>query len=158
MQPFFTLAPTFRRARCSARAILVALIALAAPAYAQTEPMRPGMWEVVVSNETPGVDGKLSTTSRTCYGAADLKVIQSVLPRQSDFGAKCTMKDYKFADKTASWVLNCTTKSGGSLTGPSTITLNGTDYAGSAQLVSKEGAKTKKVNQTLVGKRVGDCK
>jgi hypothetical protein len=129
----------------------------AAPAPAEPFAMKPGMWETVVANETPGVDAKRATTSRACFTAADIASTQQALPRQADFGAKCSIKDYKLVNNVATWSLNCTTKTG-TLSGPGTITYKAAEFTGSAALVSKDGGKSTKVNQTLTGKRLSDCK
>jgi hypothetical protein len=130
---------------------------LPAPAPAEPFAMKPGLWEIVVANETPGIDAKRSTTSRACFQSADLASTQQALPRQTDFGAKCAIKDYKLAANIATWTLTCTTKAG-TIIGPGTITYKAAEFAGTANLVSKEGGKTAKVNQTLTGKRLSDCK
>lgn len=137
--------------------LLISGLGVAAQANAQAFPMKPGLWEITVLNETPGVDARRSNTSQTCYSAELLKSTQQALPRQYDFGSKCTIKDYKFAGDTASWSLSCTTKAG-TLSGPGTVTYKAAEFSGAAQLVAKEGGKSKKVNQTITAKRLSDCK
>ncbi len=138
---------------------LVISLSTASFVYAAADdlPMKPGLWETSVLNETPGVDSKKTTTSRACFQASDLANTQQALPRQYDFGSKCTIKDYKIAAGAASWALNCTTKTG-SLAGPGSITYKAAEFSGTAALVAKDGGKTTKVNQTFTGKRLGDCK
>jgi hypothetical protein len=128
-----------------------------AAASVEPLPMTPGLWETVVASETPGVDLKKTMTAQVCFVAENFRSTQQVLPRQADFGAKCTVKDYKYAKNTASWNLSCTTKLG-TLQGPGTINYTATGYSGTAALVSKEGGKSAKVNQTFTGKRLSDCK
>ncbi len=120
-------------------------------------PMKPGVWEIVVaSEETPSADKKKSTTmSRICLQDENLRSAQQALPRQV-FGAKCAVKDYKYAGDAATWTLACTTKNG-SLSGPGSVTYQENDYSGTAQLTKKEGGMTIKVSQTFTAKRVADC-
>lgn len=120
--------------------------------------MSPGLWQIVIANETPGVDMKRSMTSLVCFTSEDIRNTQQALPQQNDFGSKCTIKNYKLATNVATWELSCTTKAGGNLAGPGTITYKAAEYAGTAALISKEGGKTKKVNQTFTAKRQSDCK
>ena len=128
------------------------------PAAAQTPsvPMKPGLWEIVVKNETPGQDKKTATTSRVCFKANELRATEQLLPQQGQFGARCTVKDFKYTADTATWSASCTSKTG-ALSGPGTLTFKANEYTGSAQLTGKEGAKAVKVNQTFAAKRISDC-
>jgi len=157
-----SLAALFIVASASAAAFAQSKAAVPAPVPAPAPPapfaMSPGLWEIVVANETPGVDMKRSTTSLICFKKDDIRSTQQALPQQHDFGSKCTIKDYKLANDVATWGLSCNTKTGGNLSGPGTITYKAAEYAGTAALVSKEGGKTKKVNQTFTAKRLSDCK
>jgi hypothetical protein len=134
-------------------------IATAAPSgLAQTPsvPMKPGLWEIVVKNETPGDDKKTTNTSRICFRADALRATEQILPQQGQFGARCAVKEFKYASATATWIATCTSKTG-KLSGPGTLTFKADDYSGTAQLTGKEGAKISKVNQTFNAKRVSDC-
>ena len=129
-----------------------------APPAVFTFAMSPGLWEIVVANETPGVDAKRTTTSLVCFKKDDIRSTQQALPQQTELSAKCAIKDYKMVNNVATWGLSCATKTGGNLSGPGTITYKAAEYAGTAALVSSENGKGKKVNQTFSAKRLSDCK
>ncbi|MCA3018110.1 MAG: DUF3617 family protein [Rhodocyclaceae bacterium] len=134
-------------------------MAIAAPTVAaQTPsvPMKPGLWEIVVKNETPGEDKKTTTTSRICFNADALRATEQILPQQGQFGARCAVKEFKYATGTATWTATCTSKTG-TLSGPGTLSFKADDYSGTAQLSGKSGAKATKVNQTFAAKRLSAC-
>ncbi len=146
---------------------LVAALAaglLIVPAHAQTppvSPMKPGLWEINVTNQTVGKDAKRMTTSQICILAADIESGIRALPPQQDFGMKCATKDYKLTGDaakgiTAKWQLACTGKAG-TLNGPANITLKPESYEGQADLMSVAGGKTSKVAQSIAAKRVAGC-
>lgn len=135
---------------------LATLAALPAAAQAPSVPMKPGLWEIVVKSETPGVDKKTATTSRVCFKADALRATEQLLPQQGQFGARCTVKDFKYTADTATWSASCTSKTG-ALSGPGTLTFKANEYTGSAQLTGKEGTKAVKVNQAFAAKRISDC-
>lgn len=144
--------------------VVVTLAAGLGAAQAQTppvSPMKPGLWEINVTNQTVGKDAKRMTTSQICISAADIESGLRALPPQQDFGMKCVSKDVKLAGdaatgRTAKWQLACSGKAG-TLAGPGTITLKSESYEGQANLVSQAGGKSSKVTQTIAAKRLANC-
>lgn len=132
----------------------------AAPAPAKAvaaEPiMKPGLWEVSSMSETRGATAKRTTTSRICYSAEDVLVIDRVLPPQRDFSMKCTTRDVKYRAGEAEWRIACTGK-GVSANGAGKATFGGESYSATAKLDSKEAGKISKIEQTTIGKWVGSC-
>jgi len=128
----------------------------AAPVAAQTAPMKPGLWEIIVTNQVPGKDAKRVMTSRICYSAMDIASPSRSLPMQGEFGMKCTVKDYKVAGADAKWQVSCTGKAG-SAYGPSSAKFAVEKYEGQATLSSQSGGKLSKVAQTIIGIRISDC-
>ena len=126
-------------------------------AAAIASPLKPGLWEIVLLNETPGSTARRSVTARACHSADDVKSLQQVLPRQQEFGMQCTTRDLKLNGANATWRVDCSGKEG-SLSGPAKLTLAGDSYTGSADLQRVAGGKPSKVQQTITGKWISACK
>lgn len=125
-------------------------------AVAQTAPMKPGLWEINVTNQVPGKDAKRVMTSRICYSAMDIATPTRSMPMQGEFGMKCTQKDYKLTGVDAKWQVSCTGKTG-SVSGTSQAKFAAEKYEGQATLTSQSGGKSSKVAQTILGTRISDC-
>jgi hypothetical protein len=147
---------SFNTSTLVATFVTIAIVAPSVMAQTPSVPMKPGLWEIVVKNETPGDDKKTATTSRICFKADALRATEQILPQQGQYGARCAVKEFKYATDTATWTATCTSKTG-TLSGPGTLSFKAAEYSGTAQLAGKEGAKASKVNQTFTAKRVSDC-
>jgi hypothetical protein len=147
------------------RKTLTTMLFLAAvvpgPAAAQTKSdapaMKPGLWEINYQIETAGSDAKRNITARSCYGADDFKAIERVVPVQREFGMKCENRQVTPQGAAVTWKIMCTGKDS-SLIGTGEMTLSAEGYEAKASLDAKANGKATKVAQTIVGKRVGDCK
>lgn len=127
----------------------------AAPAAAGS--MKPGMWELTHLIETQGSITKRTVTARSCYSADDVTSIERILPPQREFGMKCANKDIKTQASGTSWRATCTGKDT-VLDGTATVVFSGDTYLAHAHMVSKSGGKSVKVEQTISGKLIGECK
>ena len=132
-----------------------ALCILSATAVA--EPMKPGLWEITVTNEMTGMPVKQPpVTTRQCYKPEDVKDPQRMVPRQSDPKFKCDTKDYKMSGDTASWNLACNGQ-GMAMTGKGSMTMKAESYTGSSSMEMNVAGQNMKMAQTMNGKRVGEC-
>ena len=118
--------------------------------------MKPGLWEIANVIDVAGTNSRRTVTSRSCYSAADVTSAARMLPVQREVGLKCENRDVKAQGGAVSWVIACTGQSG-SMVGKGTLTLGADSFAGQAALVAKTGAKTQKVQQSMAGRRLGEC-
>ena len=130
---------------------------VAAQSASEAPAMKPGLWEISYQIETAGSDAKRNITARSCYGADDFKAIERVVPVQREFGMKCENRQVTSQGATVTWKIMCTGKDS-SLIGNGEMTLSAEGYEAKASLDAKAKGKAVKVAQTIVGKRVGDCK
>ena len=135
----------------------------AAPAVAAditSSVMKPGLWEIANVIDVAGTTSRRTITSRSCYSAADVTSAARVLPVQREVGLKCENRDVKVQGDAVSWAIACTGQ-GSSMAGKGTLTLGADGFAGQASLViksdAKTGAKSQKVQQSMAGRRLGEC-
>jgi Protein of unknown function (DUF3617) len=119
--------------------------------------MKPGLWEINYQIDTAGSDAKRNIATRSCYGADDVKAIERVVPVQREFGMKCENRQVTSQGASVTWKIMCTGKDS-SLIGSGEMTLSAEGYEAKASLDAKVKGKATKVAQTIVGKRVGDCR
>jgi len=120
--------------------------------------MKPGLWEIVTVNQTPGVAMKRTTTARACYSADDVANLARILPQQREPGMKCESRDAKAQGATATWKVACTGKEG-DLGGNAKMTMAADSYSAAADLeLKKAGAKPVKVEQKVTAKWIEACK
>jgi hypothetical protein len=141
----------------------VLLFAAAVPGFvaAQTKSeapaMKPGLWEINYQIDTAGSDAKRNIAARSCYGVDDFKAIERVVPVQREFGMKCENREVTPLGATVTWKITCTGKDS-SLIGTGEMTLSAEGYEAKTSLDAKTKGKAAKVAQTIIGKRVGECK
>ena len=136
--------------------LLFPILASVSMSYAQTQPMKSGLWDVVVTNEITGKVPRQVTTSQFCYSAKDIETPMRSMPPQGDTGMKCAVKDYKIEQGSATWQVSCSGKSG-SLSGKTSAMFAPERYEGQASLTSLAAGKSSKVTQTIVAKRISAC-
>ena len=129
----------------------------AAQTKSEAPAMKPGLWEINYQIDTAGSDAKRNITARSCYSADDFKAIERVVPVQREFGMKCENREVTPQGATVTWKIKCTGKDS-SLIGSGEMTLSAEGYEAKATLDAKTKGKAGKVAQTIVGKRVGECK
>jgi hypothetical protein len=128
-----------------------------APAATAAVAMRPGLWELSITEQAPNSASKRTAVSRLCYSAEDVKTPARVIPQQHGFGMKCDNLEPKADGSSLAWKVACKSKEG-STSGAATMTLGADSYSGQAKLDSRLNGKAGKLEQTITGKRVGDCK
>ena len=122
--------------------------------------MKPGLWEIANVIDVAGTNSRRTITSRSCYSAADVTSAARLIPVQREAGLKCENRDIKAQGDAVSWAVACTGQ-GGSMTGKGTLTLGVDSFAGQASLIvktdAKTGAKSQKMQQSMAGRRLGEC-
>ena len=129
----------------------------AAQTKSELPAMKPGLWEINYQIDTAGSDAKRNIAARSCYSADDFKAIERVVPVQREFGMKCENREVTPQGATVTWKIKCTGKDS-SLIGSGEMMLSADGYEAKATLDAKTKGKASKVAQTIVGKRVGECK
>ena len=113
-----------------------------------------------------GPNVKRTVTSRICYNADDMKDAIRVVPHQQELGMKCEISDFKNQGDTSTWKESCTSKTQ-SVVGTGTMTMKPDSFTaslsvdqkgGAAPKGSKAGEKPGKVQESLTGKYISDCK
>jgi hypothetical protein len=130
---------------------------VAAQTKSEAPAMKPGLWEINYQIDTAGSDAKRNITARSCYVADDFKAIERVVPVQREFGMKCENRQVTPQGATVTWKVMCAGK-GSSLIGNGEMTLSAEGYEAKTSLDASTKGKATKVTQTIVGKRVGECK
>lgn len=113
--------------------------------------MKPGLWEVTVKMEVPGMPMAIPPmTTQHCITKED------PVPRTQKPSEECEITDQSVSGDTVTWRVRC--KSGGMTTvGTGNITYQGDSYRGSIQMQMSEGGRPPmNMTQTLSGKRIGD--
>lgn len=131
-------------------------LVFAGTAGAQSVAMKPGLWEISIAEHAPATATTRTTTARVCYSADDVKSVERIVPVQRTFGTKCDNRDIRAGAK-VSWNIVCKGKDGNSAGTASMVPATET-YAAQALLEVKTKGKESKVEQTITGKRVGECK
>lgn len=139
--------------------LLVALLPLVAlspaPVSAAPAAMQPGLWEITMKMEMPGMPMAMPPqTVRHCYAKKDLEDNKKAIPQGED--KNCQIKDMKINGTTTTWSMVCTGEN--AMTGSGTMTMSATSYSGSVKAKMKQEGQTMEMNQSWTGKRVGDCK
>jgi hypothetical protein len=135
--------------------VAVALLLGAAAAIAQTSPVRPGRWEVVMQMQMPNSPVQLPEMKTTqCVTPEQVKDPASALPQatggrggQTD----CKVSNYKVSGNTATWQMSCTKPQ--AITSEGQMTFTADTYDGTIKTDMAQGVMTMKV----AGKRLGDC-
>ncbi len=147
------------------RCALLVIFAGIGAAQAQTKPaaaaaapdMKPGLWEIVLVEQAPNAVDKRTTTSRICYSAEDMKELERVVPPQRDFSVKCQNRDIRSQGASVTWKLACAGKDT-SRSGTGKMTPATDSYTAQVAFDVKSKGKTSKLEQTVTGKWVSDCK
>lgn len=139
--------------------LLVALLPLVAlspaPASAAPAAMQPGLWEITMKMEMPGMPIAMPPqTIQHCYTKKDLEDGKNTVPQSED--KNCKITDYKIQGNTVTWSVICTGEN--AMSGSGTMTMAATSYSGMIKAKMKEGGQTMEMTQRLAGKRLGECK
>ena len=158
--------------KSTAAVALLLVVAFNSSADAQTKPAAPsaaaapstaapvarsGLWEITIAEQVVNSTNKRNTLSRICLGPDDVKIAARVIPAQRSLGMHCDNLGLDDQGTTLTWKVACKGKEG-SINGAATMTLAAESYVAQVKLDSRVGSKAGKLEQTITGKRVGDCK
>ena len=133
-------------------ALALPVVAIAAAALAQID-MRPGLWEITVQMEMPGMPGPMPPQTMTqCWTPEDVKNPGRLAGKPPAGDMKCEIADQKKEGTTVTWKMKCT----GSrpMTAEGRMTVTGDSYEG--VVTYDMGGQRMTVKQKA--KRLGDCK
>lgn len=134
--------------------ILVSILAVGTVGAAPLA-MKPGLWEMTMSMDMPGMQGGMPPTKfQHCYRAEDIKDLRRTVPQQTN--SKCNVDDWKQSGNTVSYTMSCKSPP---MTMTGRMTYAGGDrYSGSAKISMNRGGNTTNITQTFDAHRIGDCK
>lgn len=132
--------------------ILVGLVLslFSAPLYAAAAEMRPGLWEITMTMEMPGMPYAMPPTTHTqCVKPEDNK---SAIPAEKS--DECQIVDNKVSGNKMTWKMKC--KNG--TTGIGEITHKADSYDGSMKMTTQSEGQKQQITMRYKGRRIGDCK
>lgn len=115
--------------------------------------MKPGLWEISVSTEMPGMPPMPPTKFQHCYQAGDMKDPRKVIPEKDP---SCKVSDVKESGHTVRWKVACSGHM--PYTASGTLTYSGESYSGTSTMTMNHGGKSMDMPQKMSGRRIGDCK
>jgi hypothetical protein len=128
------------------------LLAAAGAVCAASAAMRPGMWETTMSGE---MTGGQPVVSRACVSQKQIDESRG-LPKMDGEGMRCEQLDVKASGNSVTWRLRCTGEV--PVEGTGQMTSTGESYSGRIDLTARVQGQTMRMNQTITGRRVGDCR
>lgn len=124
-------------------------LALGAGAVHAGGEMKPGLWEVTMTMDMPGVVMP-PVKQKVCMTAADVASGESTIPKDEQSG--CTVGGYALSGNTATWSMTCP-----DMSGKGHMTYGSDSYSGSTELKMDVDGESMEMKQTYSGKRLGDC-
>ena len=139
--------------RTRRRLLVACVLGIAGSAHAAGPGgMRPGLWETTIQSN---MGGAKPFTTRACVTARQLEHPQGALPKMDDAKMKCEQQDYKVSGSTVSWQLRCTGEM--AMEGSGQMIAGTDSYSGKMDMTMKMQGQTMNMNQTMSGRRLGDC-
>ena len=114
--------------------------------------MRPGQWETTIQSN---MGGAKPFVTRACITAKQLEDPKGALPKMDDAKMKCEQLDYKVSGSSVSWKLRCTGEL--AMEGSGQMTASADSFTGKMDMTMKMQGQTMNMNQTMSGRRLGDC-
>lgn len=139
--------------------VLIFAMLLATFAHAAPPVLQPGLWEINLRIEMPGMPaGMGSHKIQQCVRQSDLATPEKTLPQMQD--KRCQVKDYQLSGDTARWKIECAgSKDEPAMSGSGEMTYSGGKYSGVSRMTMREpGGQTMNMTQHFSGQRIGDCK
>jgi hypothetical protein len=134
--------------------IVLAVTITASSAIAQTNPMRPGRWEMTMQMEMPGMPMAMPAMKNTrCVTQQEVDSPNRGLPSGPNNNPnECKVSDYKVSGSTVTWMMACMGQP--SMTGTGELRFTGDAYDG---LVKMTMDQQQQMTMKMSGKRLGDC-
>lgn len=144
------------------RKSLLAAIACAACAAASAAPfdefkgkMKPGMYEVTMEMEMPGMPAGMGKHKiNNCVSAEDIE--SGKVAKGNDKPDRCEIKDFKMSGNTATYTTVC--KGDPEMTADTRISFLDSGYKMDMKMTMNQGGQVMKATQRMEGRLVGPCK
>ncbi len=124
------------------------LLGLAWAAVAAAQGLQPGLWEITVRMEMPGMAMAPMTTQQCMRDARP----ESAVPQPPN----CTLQSQSVSGNTFRWSARCQ-EGGMVMTGNGEMTMLGSTYDGVLQMTVQEGGERQQMTHRYSGRRIGDC-
>ena len=119
--------------------------------------MKPGLYEMKMEMEIPGMPagmGKQAMTLQNCVAEADIS--EGRMGRDDKMPENCQVKNFKMSGNTASYTMVCTGDM--AMTSDNTITFRGDSYTMTSRTSMKQDGQTMNMSHKMEGRYVGPCK
>ncbi len=139
--------------RLSRIGVALAGLGLAGQAQAETD-MQPGLWEVTMQLEIPGMPIAMPPIQQTlCLTQQDVESGTKAIPEDNPGSpAHCKPENFSRSGNTATWSLKCD-----NMAGTGTMTFSSDSYSGSSDISLTMDGQPQQMKQTFSGRRLGDC-
>ena len=134
-------------------------VAFASAAHAAVAPnMKPGLWEVTVKMEMPGMPQAMpAQTTQRCITAKDIEDPRKVGPGADPRTAsQCEVSNYRTQGNTASWEMAC--KGPEQMKGSGSMTYEGDRYSGVNRMTMNRGGQVMTMTMSYAGRYLGECR
>ena len=145
--------------RLLAAATTVSCLAAVPAAHAAAGPdMKPGLWEVTVKMDVPGMpQGMQTQTTQRCVTAKDLGDPRKVGPGSDPRTAsQCEVSNHRMQGNTATWEMAC--KGPEQMKGTGSMTYEGDRYSGVNRMTMNQGGQVMTMTMNYAGRYLGECK
>jgi len=133
-----------------AMVLMVAAVVVATPDAASAQFVQPGLWEITMRMEMPGMPMTMPPMTTTqCIRDA---TTESAIPEQPN----CEVLNRSASGNTVRWSVRCK-EGNATMTGTGEMTLRGATYDGVTQMTMREGGQETQMTQRFSGRRVGAC-
>ena len=116
--------------------------------------MKPGMYEVKMDMEMPGMPGNMGKQSMTMKNCVTEKDIENGKMGKDDKKDGCEVKNFKMSGNTASYTATCKEPP---MTSDTTITFRDDGYTMSSKTNMTQGGQTMQMSHKMDGRYVGPC-
>lgn len=111
--------------------------------------MQPGLWEITMTMDMPGLVIP-PMKHKVCMSAEDVAGGEATIPQDDQSG--CAVGDYSLKGNIATWSMTCP-----DMSGKGHMTYGSDSYSGSTELKMDVDGQIQEMKQTYTGKRLGDC-
>ena len=115
--------------------------------------MKPGMYEVKMDMDMPGMPGNMGKQSMTVKNCVTEKDIESG-KMGKDQKDTCEVKNFKMSGNTASYTAACKDPP---MTSDTTITFRDDGYSMTSKTTMNQGGQTMQMSHKMEGRYVGPC-
>ena len=143
-------------AACAA-AVSTAAVA-AGPLDQMKGKMKPGMYDMKMEMEIPGMPGgmgKQSMNMQNCVTEQDIEKGTVGKGKDSKMPDTCEVKNFKMSGNSASYTAVCKEPD---MTSDTSITFTDSGYTMNTKTAMKQGGQVMNMNQKIEGRYVGPCK